>query len=84
VSALFALAIEHARNSVEQADRAEVAARVRDAVGTSGLTKADFAKRIGTSASRLSTYLTGQVTPSAAMLVRIERTAETVRAIPAS
>ena len=80
VSALFALAIEHARKAVEKADRDEVAARVRDAVGASGLTKAEFAKRIGTSASRLSTYLTGQVTPSAAMLVRIERTAGTVRA----
>jgi hypothetical protein len=80
VSALFALAIEHARKAVEKADRDEVAGRVRDAVGASGLTKADFAKRIGTSASRLSTYLTGQVTPSAAMLVRIERTAGTVRA----
>ncbi len=84
VSALFALAIEHARKAVEKADRDEVAARVRDAVATSGLTKAEFAKRIGTSASRLSTYLTGQVTPSAAMLVRIQRTAETVRAMSSS
>lgn len=84
VSALFALAIEHARKAVEQADREEVAGRVRDAVATSGLTKAEFAKRIGTSASRFSTYLTGQVTPSAAMLVRIERTAEAARATPSS
>ncbi len=84
VSALFALAIDHARKAVEEADREEVAARVRDAVAASGLTKAEFARQIGTSGSRLSTYLTGQVTPSAAMLVRIERTAETVGATSSS
>jgi len=33
---------------------------------------AAFATQVGTSASRLSTYATGRVTPSAAMLVRIE------------
>jgi transcriptional regulator with XRE-family HTH domain len=33
---------------------------------------AEFAKNIGTSASRLSTYASGQVVPSATMLVRIE------------
>jgi hypothetical protein len=31
------------------------------------------AARIGTSASRLSTYVTGKVTPSAALLVRMRR-----------
>ena len=46
---------------------------MRAAVERSGLTNADFASLIGTSASRLSTYLSGKVTPSAALLVRIER-----------
>ncbi len=46
---------------------------MRAAVERSGLTNAQFAELIGTSASRLSTYLSGQVTPSAAMLVRIEQ-----------
>ena len=73
VSALFALAIERARAGADRADRAEVAARLREAVSRSGLTKAEFAELVGTSASRLSTYLSGKVTPSAAMLVRIER-----------
>lgn len=77
VSTLFALAIERARVDADQADRSEVAARVRDAVTRSGLTSGDFARIVGTSASRLSTYLSGKVTPSAAMLVRIERTAGT-------
>ena len=75
VSTLFTLAIERARIDDENSDRAEVAARVRDAVVRSGLTNGEFARLVGTSASRLSTYLSGKVTPSAAMLVRIERAA---------
>lgn len=71
--ALFALAIEHARAVSEEEDRAEVAARVRAAVERSGLTNAEFARLVGTSASRLSTYLSGKVTPSAALLLRMER-----------
>jgi hypothetical protein len=73
--ALFALAIERARAQAEDADRAEVAARVRAAVERSGLTNTRFAQLVGTSASRLSTYLSGKVTPSAAMLLRMERAA---------
>lgn len=79
---LFALALEHARVSADLADRAEVAARVRSAVVRSGLTNAEFARLIGTSASRLSTYLSGKVTPSAAMLMRIERAAVDLSAAP--
>ena len=78
VSTLFRLAVEHARSDAEDSERAEVAARVRDAVVGSGLTNGEFARLVGTSASRLSTYLSGKVTPSAAMLVRIEWTARNV------
>ena len=80
VSTLFTLAIEKARQEVEGADRAAVAARVRAAVEQSGVTKAEFAALVGTSASRLSTYLSGKVIPSAALLVRIERTANSLEA----
>lgn len=76
VSTLFRLAIDRARDAADAADRAEVAARVRAAVERSGLTNAEFAAAVGTSASRLSTYLHGKVTPSAALLVRIERAGE--------
>lgn len=69
---LFTLVVAHARDDAEHAERDEVASRVRHAIARSGLTAADFAREIGTSASRLSTYATGRVTPSAAMLVRIE------------
>lgn len=75
VSKLFTLAIERARDDMEDADRRDVAERIRDAVATSGLTNAEFARCAGTSASRLSTYLSGKVTPSAALLLRIERIA---------
>ncbi|MEZ5175512.1 MAG: helix-turn-helix transcriptional regulator [Acidimicrobiia bacterium] len=76
VSTLFALAIEHARSDAEAADRVEVAARIRRAADDSGITNAEFARLVGTSASRLSTYLRGTVIPSASMLVRIERCGE--------
>lgn len=74
VGVLFGLAIERARGAAEDAERAEVAERIRDAIERSGLTNARFAELVGTSASRLSTYAGGKVTPSAAMLLRIERT----------
>ena len=74
-STLFALAIRRARTETERADRAEAAARVRAALASAGTTQGQFASSVGTSASRLSTYLNGKVTPSAAMLIRIERTA---------
>lgn len=73
VGTLFALAIERARSDADRSAKEEVATRVRAAVDRSGLTNAEFAELVGTSASRLSTYLNGKVTPSAALLVRIER-----------
>lgn len=72
VGTLFALAIARARQDREQAEREEVAARIRAAVERSGLTNAEFAALVGTSASRLSTYVNGKAMPSAAMFVRIE------------
>ena len=72
---LFRLVLHDARAREDHADRAEVAARVRGCVSRSGLTAAAFAREVGTSASRLSTYCNGRVTPSAALLVRMERVA---------
>ncbi len=68
----FAAALQRARDTAETRERDEVALRVREAIARSGLTAAEFAKNIGTSASRLSTYASGQVVPSASMLVRVE------------
>lgn len=79
VTALFARATARARADAERRERDEVADRVRLSIRRSGLPAAAFARLVGTSASRLSTYSTGAVVPSASMLVRIERAAELAR-----
>lgn len=71
--------LQRARQKAEQAERAEVARRVRHLLERSGLTRAEFAQRLGTSTSRLSTYLNGKVAPSSALLVRMERVVEAER-----
>jgi DNA-binding transcriptional regulator YiaG len=59
----------------EQRERESIAREIRRLVAISGLTQRQFAARIGTSPSRLSTYVNGRVIPSAAMLLRIRRVA---------
>jgi len=68
--------IARARRAAEVSERRTVAAEVDAIVRASGLSRAEFASRIGTSASRLSTYVTGRVTPSAALLVRMRKVAQ--------
>jgi DNA-binding transcriptional regulator YiaG len=68
--------IDRARGDTEAAERAAVAAEVQRLIDHSGLTRREFASRIGTSTSRLSTYATGKVTPSAALLLRMRRVTE--------
>jgi hypothetical protein len=70
------LALSRARGRVEASERAAVAAEIEEAVGRSGLGRAEFAAQIGTSASRLSTYISGKVVPSATLMVRIRRLAD--------
>ena len=70
---LMAEILQEAREHQDRLDRAEVADEIADLVRRSGLTRTEFASRIGTSASRLSTYLAGTVTPSAALMVRMRR-----------
>jgi DNA-binding transcriptional regulator YiaG len=67
--------VARARVRAEQMEQAEVAREIREAVARSGLTSTEFASRIGTSRSRLSTYASGRVVPSAALMVRIRRVA---------
>jgi DNA-binding transcriptional regulator YiaG len=67
--------IDEARRDTEAAERAWVATEVQRLIENSGLSRRDFASRIGTSPSRLSTYATGTVTPSAALLVRMKAVA---------
>lgn len=70
------LALSRARDRVEASERAAVAAEIGEAARRSGLSRAEFAAQIGTSASRLSTYASGKVVPSATLMVRIRRLAE--------
>jgi hypothetical protein len=75
VAELMSDLIASARADAEATERAVVAAQVSELVDRSGLTKANFARRIGTSASRLSTYLAGSVVPAATLMVRMRRVA---------
>lgn len=54
-------------------DTAQVMALLREAVTTSGLSQAAFARALSTSAPRLSTYLTGDTRPSAQFFMRARR-----------
>lgn len=78
VGPLLTRAVERGRRQAEESERREVAQRVGALISRSGLTTAELASRVGTSRSRLSTYRTGRVVPSAAMLCRIERVVERV------
>jgi DNA-binding transcriptional regulator YiaG len=75
--------VSQARKLAADSERADVAAEVRDLVGRSGLSKQDFAGRTGTSRSRLSTYMSGKVTPSAALMVRMRRVTQLAIGQPA-
>ena len=60
-------------------ERREIAAAMRGSVLKSGLTQTDFALHLGTSATRLSTYLTGTTIPSAAIYLRALRLGAAIR-----
>jgi DNA-binding transcriptional regulator YiaG len=72
---LLEAVVAQARRLATDSERDTVASEVRDLVGRSGLSKQNFADRIGTSRSRLSTYMSGKVVPSAALMVRMRRVA---------
>ena len=67
--------VGRARKLAADSEREDVAAEVRELVGRSRLSTQDFAERMGTSRSRLSTYMSGKVVPSAALMVRMRRVA---------
>ena len=68
--------IKYYRTPSEQHDRQLVAREIRRLVAVSGLSQRQFAALCGTSAPRISTYVNGLVTPSAAMMVRFTRVSE--------
>lgn len=70
VVAAMESALELARADARAQEQQAVAGELRELLSESGLTRTQFADRLGTSTSRLSTYLAGTVTPSAALMVR--------------
>lgn len=64
-----------ARVLAEENERRTVAAHIRRTIAATGLSQREFADLLGTSRSRLSTYMSGAVTPSATMMLRINRMA---------
>lgn len=80
---LMADVLGRARDRAQVRERAAVAAEVARLVALSGLTQADFAVAIGTSASRLSTYVRGSVVPSASLMVRMRHAVERQGGVPA-
>ncbi len=79
VTPLMESVIAHARGQAADDEREQVAREVRSLISSSGLTAAEFAARLGTSASRLSTYSSGKVSPSAALMVRMRRVSDRTR-----
>lgn len=77
VDVLLERAISDARAERVAAERAEAAAVIRRALDDSRLTRREAARILGTSTSRLSTYATGRVTPSAAFLIALRRLSDT-------
>jgi DNA-binding transcriptional regulator YiaG len=72
VGPLLSRSIARARATAEARERQVVAARVRSLMSESGLSSEEFARAIGTSRSRLSTYASGKVVPAATLLVRMQ------------
>lgn len=68
VSALLRRALDHARSRPEERS----VRRIRELYLGADLTQEQLAARIGTSRTRLNSYLTGRVAPSAVVLQRIE------------
>ncbi len=79
---LFRHLLQRARRGWEHEARVEVANRLRSLLERSGLNQREFAAELGTSASRLSTYLNGKVTPGADLLVKAERVGSVGPGVP--
>lgn len=79
VTGLLERAVARARTQAERAERRRVAAEIGELIQATGLSLAEVARRMGTSRSRLSTYRSGSVTPSAALRLRLLDLVDLVR-----
>lgn len=81
VGPLLSRAIERSRREAAARERTEVAEEVVRLVERSGLNREQFARRIGTSRSRLSTYCSGTVAPAATLVVRMRHLVDRIAAV---
>lgn len=73
-ASVIAALIDLSREQQHQAERDTVAREIGRLVALSGVPQAEFAEWMGTTPDHLSTYASGTVTPSAAVMLRISRT----------
>lgn len=71
VAAAMRAGLERYRLSEAQ----RLGAKIAEYVRRSGLSQSQFARAVGTSASRMSTYVSGKVVPSGVLLERMRRLA---------
>ncbi|MGO1592174.1 MAG: helix-turn-helix domain-containing protein [Ancrocorticia sp.] len=62
--------LHNARADAQEGERQQVASELASYVRQSGMTQKDFALATGTSASRLSSYISGKTDPRASYVVR--------------
>ncbi len=82
VDALMVHVIETARAEIDRQARMRYAKQIRSWRQGAGLTLRSFASVAGTSASRLSDYETGKVSPTTEVLGRLERVARAMMGKP--
>lgn len=73
VGKALAEVLSRARADLEADERAEVARQIHALIDRSGLSGREFASRIGCCSEDLGAYLAGDVSPSAAQMVRMRR-----------
>lgn len=76
VSKALAEVLTRTREHLEANEREEVARHIRALLERSGLGQQEFASRIGVPTAEFATFLSGASSPSAALMVRMQRLSE--------
>jgi hypothetical protein len=76
VSKALAEVLDRTREHLEANEREEVARHIRAMLERSGLGQQEFASRIGVPNPEFGTFLSGEASPSAALMVRMQRLSE--------
>jgi predicted XRE-type DNA-binding protein len=76
VSKALAEVLNRTREHLEANEREEVARHIRALLERSGLGQKEFASRIGVPNPEFGTFLSGEASPSAALMVRMQRLSE--------